>query len=173
MRAAKMLAVLAIAALGIGSFSAVALAGNRDGKKTTVNFANQSPSFNSGKVSANGQVVSHCGYIDGVPVMNGPVSMMLQVLDTNGVVLTTLDSSTSELDPIRNIRNPKKARHAVTPKDRWTLSGQLPTTLPAGTNYVRVKAKRQVLPPPEVGTDRGRKMVCHQGFSPTVAIPAA
>jgi hypothetical protein len=172
MRAAKVLAVLAIAALGIGSFSAVAQAGNRDPKKTTVNFANQSPSFNSGKVSANGQVVSHCGGMDGVPVSIGPVSMILQVLDTNGVVLTTLDSSTSEPDPIRNIRNPKKARRAVTPKDRWTLSGQLPTTLPAGTNYVRVKAKRQVLLPNQGDIDP-RKMVCHQGFSPTVAIPAA
>ena len=144
MRAAKVLAVLAIAALGIGSFSAVAQAGNRDPKKTTVNFANQSPSFNSGKVSANGQVVSHCGGMDGVPVSIGPVSMILQVLDTNGVVLTTLDGSTSDVS------------------GNWTLSGQLPKTLPTGTNSVRVKAKKRA-----VG-----KFVCQAGVSPNVAIPA-
>jgi hypothetical protein len=71
--------------------------------------------------------------------------MRLQVLDTNGVVLTTLDGSTSDAS------------------GNWTLSGQLPKTLPAGTNSVRVKAKKRT-----VG-----KFVCQAGVSPNVAIPAA
>src|SRR5262245_4481469 len=54
MRAAKMLAVLAIAALGIGLFSAVALAGKTK-KKTAVVFHTGSPTVSkSGQVAAVG-----------------------------------------------------------------------------------------------------------------------
>jgi hypothetical protein len=157
MRAAKLLAVLAIAALGIGSFSAVAQAGKKMPKvKTPVVFANQSPNFNSGKVSANGHVSKH----DACSKM----SMSLQVLDKNGVLLTTLDSTTSDFG--------------------WALSGQLPQSLPAGTNYVRVKAKKRTVldvhfPHPvttKQGVRRGpaqtQKEVCLAGFSRKVAIPA-
>jgi hypothetical protein len=136
MRTAKALAVLAIAALGIGSFSAVAQAGKK--KKTTVIFFNQSPKISkSGKVNAKGS-------LNTVSVCEPSRSMRLQVLDTNGVVLTTLDGSTSDAS------------------GNWTMSGQLPKTLPAGTNYVRVKAKKRT-----VG-----KFVCQAGVSPNVAIPA-
>jgi hypothetical protein len=136
MRAAKVLAVLAIAALGIGSFSAVALAAKK--KKTAVIFFNQSPKIGkSGKVNAKGS-------LNTVSACEPSRSMRLQVLDTNGVVLTTLDGSTSD------------------PSGNWTLSGQLSKTLPAGTNYVRVKAKKRT-----VG-----KFVCQAGVSPNVAIPA-
>jgi hypothetical protein len=136
MRAAKVLAVLAIAALGIGSFSAVALAAKK--KKTAVIFFNQSPKIGkSGKVNAKGS-------LNTVSVCEPSRSMRLQVLDINGVVLTTLDGSTSDAS------------------GNWTLSGQLPKTLPAGTNYVRVKAKKRT-----VG-----KFVCQAGVSPNVAIPA-
>jgi len=136
MRAAKVLAVLAIAALGIGSFSAVALAAKK--KKTAVIFFNQSPKIGkSGKVNAKGS-------LNTVSVCEPSRSMRLQVLDVNGVVLTTLDGSTSDAS------------------GNWTLSGQLPKTLPAGTNYVRVKAKKRT-----VG-----KFVCKAGVSPNVAIPA-
>jgi hypothetical protein len=137
MRAAKVLAVLAIAALGIGSFSAVALAAKK--KKTAVIFFNQSPKIGkSGKVNAKGS-------LNTVSVCEPSRSMRLQVLDVNGVVLTTLDGSTSDAS------------------GNWTLSGQLPKTLPAGTNSVRVKAKKRT-----VG-----KFVCQAGVSPNVAIPAA
>jgi hypothetical protein len=44
MRAGKVLAVFAIATLAIGSFTAVALAGNK--KKTGVIFFTESPKFN-------------------------------------------------------------------------------------------------------------------------------
>jgi uncharacterized protein YfaS (alpha-2-macroglobulin family) len=71
--------------------------------------------------------------------------MRLQVLDPNGVVLATLDGSTSDA------------------AGNWTLSGQLPNNLPAGTNFVRVKAKKR-----SVG-----KFVCQAGVSTSVAIPTA
>ena len=114
MRAAKLLAVLAIAALGIGSFSAVALAGKKKTTgKTTVAFCGDkkagkarvcgsptcgtqtcwpsldpNPTFDkSGLVSAEGEVFSKCGHR----------SMRLQLLDKNGVLLTTLDTGKSDL----------------------------------------------------------------------------
>jgi hypothetical protein len=157
MRAAKLLAVLAIAALGIGSFSAVALAGKK--KKTVVRFQHEHGlTFKSGKVTAKGGLSVKFPVVPGercgsrcqtsrsrwLAACRPSRSMRLQVLDTNGVVLTTLDGSTSDAN------------------GNWKLSGQLPTTLPAGTNYVRVKAKKRT-----VG-----KFVCQAGVSPTVAIPA-
>jgi hypothetical protein len=161
MRAAKMLAALAIAALGISSFSAVALAGKQ--KKTIVQFQRENGlTFNSGKVTARGSLrvkfpVSQPGERCGsrcqasrsrwLAACQPSRSMRLQVLDTNGVVLTTLDGSTSA--------------NGTSGNGRWILSGQLPTTLPAGTNYVRVRAKKRT-----VG-----KFVCQAGVS-TLAIPA-
>jgi hypothetical protein len=136
MRAGKFLAMLAIAALAIGAFGAVALAAKK--KKTEVIFFNQSPTIKkSGKVNAKGS-------LNTVSVCEPNRSMRLQVLDANGVVLTTLDGSTSDSS------------------GNWSLSGQLPKTLPTGTNSVRVKAKKR-----SVG-----KFVCQAGVSPNVAIPA-
>jgi hypothetical protein len=161
MRAARVLAVLAIAALAIGAFSAVALAGKQ--KKTIVRFGYPKRemhglTFSSGKVTAKGSLKVSFPHAPGercgsrcepsrsrwLAACQPSRSMRLQVLDTNGLVLTTLDDSTSDAN------------------GRWTLSGQLPTTLPAGTNYVRVKAMKQT-----VG-----KYLCLAGVSPTVAIPA-
>jgi hypothetical protein len=164
MRAAKVLAVLAIAALGIGSFSAVALAGKTDKRKTGVFFSTTNPPTvdESGKVTAQGEVhgYSHPSY-----ACSPSRSMRLQLLDTNGVVLTTLDASTT---------GPHNGR--------WTLSGQLPTALPVGTHYLRVKAKRRTVPSSWVRTHPSanrtrvpaglREYLCLAGFSPTVAIPA-
>ena len=138
MRAAKVLAVLAIAALGIGSFSAVALAAKK--KKTAVIFFNQSPKIGkSGKVNAKGSLntVSACepkpvdeasgtGYKRRGPHDAGRLYVRCE----------------RELDTVR--------------------PAQLPKTLPAGTNSVRVKAKKRT-----VG-----KFVCQAGVSPNVAIPA-
>lgn len=88
-------------------------------------------------------------------------SMRLQVLDTNGVVLTTLDRSTGP-------------PHATEPHGIWTLSGQLPTTLPAGTNYLRVKVKKKTVGKVVVvGDHREGRDVCLAAISPKVAIPAA
>jgi uncharacterized protein YfaS (alpha-2-macroglobulin family) len=135
MRAAKVLAVLAIAALAMGSFSAAALAGKK--KKTGVIFFTNSPKFNkSGKVNAKGA-------LNTASACEPSRSVRLQVLDANGVVLATLDGGTSDST------------------GNWALSGQLPGNLPAGTNYVRVKAKKRT----------AGKFVCQAGSSISVPVP--
>jgi len=136
MRTAKVLAILAITALTVGSFSAVALAGKK--KKTTVIFFSGSPKFNKGgKVTAKGSINTANACEPGR-------SMRLQVLDSTGVVLTTLDGQSTDS------------------AGNWSLSGQLPNNLPAGTNSVRVKAKKLT-----VG-----KFVCQAGVSIPVPVPA-
>ncbi len=136
MRAGRLIAVLAVAALGLGLFSAVAIAGKK--KKTSVVYFSGSPKFNNGgKVTAKGTLntASACKIGRG---------MKLQVLDSTGVVLSTLDGSTSDSN------------------GNWILSGQLPNNLPAGTNSVRVKATKV-----SVG-----KYVCKAGVSTPVPVPA-
>ena len=116
MRTAKALAVLAVAALVIGAFTAVALAGNK--KKTTVLFFNTSPKFNSsGKVTAKGTLNS-------TSVCKAGRGVKLQQLDSTGAVIAVLDGSTSDLN------------------GNWKLQGQLPKGLPAGSNSVRVKVTK-------------------------------
>jgi hypothetical protein len=136
MRAGRLLVVIAVAALGLGLFSASALAGKK--KKTSVVYFGGNPKFNnSGKVTAKGTLntASACRVARG---------MRLQVLDQTGAVLSTLDGSTSDSN------------------GNWSLSGQLPSTLPAGTNSVRVKATKL-----SVG-----KYVCKAGVSTAVPVPA-
>jgi hypothetical protein len=117
MRAVKLLAVLAIAALAIGAFSATAMAGKK--KKTGVIFFNGSPKFNkSGKVTAKGS-------LNTASACEAARSVRLQLLDASGVVLTTLDGKSSDST------------------GNWSLSGQLPNSPPAGTNSVRVKVKKR------------------------------
>jgi hypothetical protein len=135
MRAGRLLVVIAVAALGVGLFSATALAGNK--KKTTVVYFAGNPKFNaSGKVTAKGTLntASACKVTRG---------MRLQVLDQTGVVISTLDGSTSDTN------------------GNWSLSAQVPTGLPAGTNSVRVKATKRT----------AGKFVCKAGVSTPVAIP--
>jgi hypothetical protein len=116
MRAAKVLAVLAIAALAIGAFSAVAMAGKK--KKTSVIFFTSSPKFNNGgKVTAKGT-------LNTASVCKPARGMKLQVLDPTGAVIGVLDGSTTDAS------------------GNWKLQGQLPNNLPAGTNSVRVKATK-------------------------------
>jgi hypothetical protein len=131
------LALIAVAALCLGAFSAVAIAGKK--KKTAVVYFTGNPKFNKGgKVTAKGTLntASACKPSRGV---------RLQVMDANGVVIATLDGSTSDSS------------------GNWGLSGQLPNTLPAGTNSVRVKATKR----------SAGKFVCKAGVSTPVAIPAA
>jgi hypothetical protein len=136
MRAVKVLAAFAIAALAIGMFSAVALAAKK--KKTSVIFFTGSPKINKGgKVTAKGS-------LNTASACEPSRSMRLQVLDANGVVLTTLDGKSTDS------------------AGNWSVSGQLPSNLPAGTNSVRVKAKKRT-----VG-----KFVCQAGVSAPVPIPA-
>jgi hypothetical protein len=136
MRAGKFLAALAIAALAMGAFGTAAFAAKK--KKTAVIFFNQSPKFNkNGKVNAKGS-------LNTASACEPNRAMRLQLLDANGVVITTLDGSTSD------------------PSGNWSLSGQLPKT-PTPGESVRVKAKKRT-----VG-----KFVCQAGVSATVAVPAA
>jgi hypothetical protein len=135
MRAGKLLAVLAVAALAMGAFGATALAAKK--KKTEVIFFNQSPKFNkNGKVNAKGS-------LNTVSACEPNRSMRLQLLDASGVVVTTLDGSTSDSS------------------GNWSLSGQLPKSVAPGSS-VRVKAKKRT-----VG-----KFVCQAGVSTSVAVPA-
>jgi hypothetical protein len=147
MRAAKVLAVLAIAALGIGSLSAVALAG-KEKKKTTVVF-NQTgdgvPKISTSKVNVK-------GHLNTVSACQPGRAMRLQVLDANGVVLHT------------HFGHPFIGRSTSDSRGNWSLAGEFRKMLPpTGTNYVRVRAKKRT-----VG-----KFVCQVGFSRNVAIPAA
>jgi hypothetical protein len=114
MRAAKVLAVLAIAALALGAFSTAAVA-KKPKKKTGVIFFSGSPKFNkSGKVTAKGS-------LNTAFACQGGRGVRLQLLDATGAVIAVLDGSTSDLS------------------GNWKLQGQLPTLAP-GAYSVRVKA---------------------------------
>ena len=131
-----MLAVLAVAALGLGLVSAVALAGKK--KKTSVIYFAGNPKINkSGKVTARGTLNTASGCKPGR-------GMRLQALAQTGTVFATLDGATSDSS------------------GNWSMSGQLPSSLPAGTNSVRVKATKT-----SVG-----KFVCKAGVSTPVPISA-
>jgi hypothetical protein len=136
-RLPAILAVLAVAALGLGLLSATALAGKK--KNTNVVFFSGYPKFtgNVSKVTAKGALntVSACKISRGVK---------LQLLDPTGAVTSVLDGSSTDSN------------------GNWILSGNLPSSLPAGTNSVRVKAAKV-----SVG-----KFVCKAGVSAAVAIPA-
>jgi len=134
MRAGKFLVVFAIAALAMGAFGATALAGKK--KKTVVIFFNTSPKINKGgKVNAKGS-------LNTASVCEPNRSMRLQLLDSSGIVISTLDGSTSDSS------------------GNWSLAGQLPTNRPPGSS-LRVKAKKR-----SVG-----KFVCQAGVSTSVAVP--
>ena len=135
MRVGRVLAVLAVAALCVGLFTAVALAGKK--KKTTPIFFSGSPKFSKGgNVNAKGglNTASAC---------KPSRSVRLQAVDANGNVLATLDGDTTDST------------------GNWNMAGQLPNTLPAGTNYVRVKANKRT----------AGKFVCKAGVSVSVVIP--
>jgi hypothetical protein len=135
-RLSGILALLAVAALGLGLLTATALAGKK--KSTHVVFFSGSPKFNgSGKVTAKGTLntVSACKISRGVK---------LQLLDPTGVVTTVLDGSTTDSN------------------GNWILSGNLPQSLPAGTNSVRVKANKV----------SAGKFVCKSGVSASVPLPS-
>jgi hypothetical protein len=135
--AAKVLALIAVAALCLGTFSAVAVAGKK--KKTVVVYFTGSPKINKG-----GQVNAK-GTLNTASACKPSRAMRLQVTDSTGTVIATLDGSTTDTT------------------GNWALSGHLPNALPAGTNYVRVKAKKRT-----VG-----KFVCQAGVSTPVPIPVA
>ena len=163
MRAAKLLAVLAIAGLALGAFGAVSVAKKPFKYNVKVDFScdpalpadppcgslGQNPTLDkSGLVTAQVELFQR-----------GPVgpcfesrSLRLQVVNRNGEGATTLD------------RTKTGKREQV-----WTLSGQLPTTLPAGTKYLRVKMEKRIVGKVvQVGDHREGRNVCRIGVSPTV-----
>jgi hypothetical protein len=136
MRTGRLLIVLAVAGLGLGLFTAAALAGTK--KKTVVIYFTGSPTIQkSGKVTAKGSLTT-------APACKPARGIRLQVIDAAGVVIATLDGKTSDST------------------GNWSVSGQLPSALPAGTNSVRVKATKRT----------AGKFVCKAGTSTPVAIPA-
>jgi uncharacterized protein YfaS (alpha-2-macroglobulin family) len=132
------LALIAVLALCLGAFSAEAIAGKK--KKTVVVYFSGSPKFNKGgKVSAKGS-------LNTASACEPNRAMRLQLLDATGVVISTLDGSTSDST------------------GNWSLGGQLPNTLsPTGTYSVRVKAKKRT-----VG-----KFVCQAGVTAPTPVPAS
>ena len=135
MRAAKALAVLAVLALAAGSFTAVAMAGKK--KKTVVVYFTGSPKFNNaGKVTAKGSLNTSSSCKPGRGVR-------LQLLNSSGAVVSTLDGATSDLT------------------GNWKLQGQLPKGL-TGTESIRVKATKAT----------AGKFVCKAGLSTPTQVPA-
>jgi hypothetical protein len=130
------LALVAVVALCLGGFTAEALAGKK--KKTTVVYFSGSPKFNKGgKVTAKGT-------LNTVAACKPSRGMRLQLLDSTGTVIATLDGSTSDST------------------GNWSLSGQLPSTLsPMGTYSVRVKATKRT----------AGKFVCKAGISTPAPVP--
>ncbi len=138
MRAGRLIAVLAVALLGLGLFSAGAMASGKKKKKTSVIYFSGSPKVNNGgKVSVKGALntVKACRISRGV---------RLQVLDSTGTAISTLAGSSTDSS------------------GNFSISGQLPNALPAGTNSVRIKALKET----------AGKFVCKAGFSTPVAVPA-
>ena len=119
MRAGRLIAVLAVALLGLGLFSAGALAGGKKKKSTTVVYFSGYPKFNnSGKVNVKGALntVKACRISRGI---------RLQRLDSTATVISTLAGSSTDSN------------------GNYSISGQLPNGVPPGTNSVRIKALKE------------------------------
>jgi flagellar hook assembly protein FlgD len=138
MRAGRLIAVLAVALLGLGLFSAGALAGGKKKKATNVIYFSGSPKFN------NGGKVTVRGALNTVKTCRISRAVRLQLLDSTGVVTSTLDGSSTDSN------------------GNFSLSGQLTKGVPAGTNSVRVKALKET----------AGKFVCKAGVSASAPVPA-
>jgi hypothetical protein len=138
MRAGRLIAVLAVALLGVGLFGAVAMAGNSKKKSTSVIYFSGSPKFN------NGGKVTVKGALNSVKACRISRAVRLQVLDSTGTVIATLAGLSTDSN------------------GNFSISGDLPSSLPAGTNSVRIKALK----------DSAGKFVCKAGTSTPVPIPA-
>ena len=114
MRAAKLLAVFAIAALCVGAFGAEALAGKK--KKTTV-------VVNSGPVLNGQQKVKVSGSLNTTSACLAARSMRLFLTDQSGAIQATIDSGTSLSG------------------GTWKLSAKLASP-PTPDQYLQVKAKK-------------------------------
>jgi hypothetical protein len=119
MRAGRLIAVLAVASLALGLFSAGAVAGGKKKKSTTVIYFSGYPKFNnSGKTNVKGA-------LNTVKACRISRAVRLQLLDSTATVISTLDGSSTDSN------------------GNYSVSGQLPNGLPPGTNSVRVKALKE------------------------------
>jgi hypothetical protein len=137
--------LIAVAALCLGAFSAAALAAKK--RDTNVVFFTGSPKFDcraACHVGESSGSVTAKGTLHTVTACKSQRVVKLQVVDANGNVIVAIDEDATK-DTSGN----------------WKLSGTLPRNLPAGTNSVRVKAKKRT-----VG-----KFVCKAGVSISVPIP--
>lgn len=128
----RTMAILAAGALCLGLFSATALAGKK--KKTVV-------VLNSGPVLSGKQNVKVSGQLNTSSGCKPARAMKLFLTDPNGVVIGTLDSSSSDLN------------------GNWKLQGKLPAA-PTANDRLQVKASKRT-----VG-----KTVCKAGFSSLITI---
>src|SRR5262245_50341110 len=118
MKAGKILAMLAVTALGVGLMTGVAIAGKK--KKTTPVFFSGNPKF-----SGNNKNVNARGTLSTTSACKISRGMSLFVTDANGVFLAQLDGSTSDSN------------------GNWKLQGTIPNTLPAGPKFIQVKANKR------------------------------
>lgn len=122
MRAGRLIAVLGVALLGLGLFSAGAMASSKKKKATSIIYFSGSPKFSG---SGNGAKVTVKGSLNTVKACRIARGVRLQVLNSAAVVIATLDGKTTDSN------------------GNFNVSGQLPNPLPAGTNSVRVKALKE------------------------------
>lgn len=122
MRTGKLLAIVAVAALGLGALNSHALAGKRQKRSTGVVFAAGSPTFMpGGEVSARGTMKKTA------EACRPGRRMRLELTDSAGRLLATLGTSTSAKD------------------GDWHLQGHLPDPLPSGAADVRVHTPKRLL----------------------------
>jgi hypothetical protein len=119
MRAGRLFCVLAVAIVGLGLFSAGALAGSKKKKATNVVYFSGYPKFN------NGGKVTVKGALNSVKACRISRGIRLQLLDSSEAVISTLAGSSTDSN------------------GNFSISGQLPNGLPPGTNSVRIKALKE------------------------------
>jgi hypothetical protein len=127
--------VIAVAALGLALLSGAATASSKKKKSTSIIYFSGSPKFN------NGGKVTVKGALNSVKACRISRGLRLQLLDSTGVVTSTLAGSSTDS------------------QGNFSISGQLPNPTPAGS--VRVKALKET----------AGKFVCKAGVSTPVAIP--
>ncbi len=132
MKAGKMAAVVAVALLGLGLLSASALGSKK--KSTTV-------VVNAGSVLTGKQNVKVSGSLNTATACRGSRDMRLLLTDPNGVVLSTLDSATSQAG------------------GTWKLQANLGSP-PTSSQFLQVKAKKVT----------AGKFVCKAGVSALLPI---
>ena len=125
--------LFAVTALIVGAFAGTAIAGNKKKPTTVV--------VNAGSVLSGKQNVRVRGGLNTASACRANRSMRLFLTDQNGVVLSTLDSGTSDSG------------------GNWSLSAKL-SSPPSSNQFLQVKAKKLTV----------AKFVCKAGVSGLITI---